>query len=212
MKDFYDYWWKEDKHWEGHDFKWKWPHLKKVLPTKNSTILDFGCGEGRYIEEFLKINPYKIIGADISSFAINKAKKRFPKGKFFVISGDDQLPIKEGSVDFIFAGDVIEHIFDTPNFTSEMNRVLKKGGKIFISTPYHGLIKNIIIALIGFDISFDPTAQHIRFFSKKSLTKLLNSSGFTVEEYGNYGRFRPVSRGMFFVSKKIKNVKPQHLT
>lgn len=212
MKKFYDYWWKEDRHWEGHDFKWKWPKIKEILPPKNSTILDFGCGEGRYIEEFLKVNPYKIIGTDISSYAINRAKKNFPKGKFHVVSGDDRVPLNDKSVDFILAADVIEHIFDTPNFVSEMNRVLKKGGKIFISTPYHGTIKNLIIALIGFEISFNPTAQHIRFFSKKSLTNLLKKYGFTIVDYGQYGRFKPVSMGMYVVAKKTREAKRQQLT
>ena len=67
MKKVYDEWWKGKPLDEGHDFKWKWPVIKEALPKKNSTILDFGCGEGRYIEEFLKINPYKIVGTDISS-------------------------------------------------------------------------------------------------------------------------------------------------
>lgn len=207
MKKFYDNWWKVDRHWEGHDFKWKWPVVKEHLPPKNSTILDFGCGEGRYIEEFLKVNSYKIVGTDISSYAINKAKKKFPKAKFYVLSGDDKLPLSDNSVDFIFAGDVIEHIFDVPNFMLEMNRVLKKNGKIFISTPYHGFLKNLVIVFVGFDISFDPVAQHIRFFTKKSLGKLLNKYGFSVIKYNQYGRFKPLSMGMYFVAKKVKNNK-----
>ncbi len=204
MEKTYNEWWKGKPLDEGHDFKWKWPVIKGVLPKKNSTILDFGCGEGRYIEEFLKINQYKIIGTDISSFAIKNAKKKFPKGRFYALSGDDKIPVQSNSVDFILAADVIEHIFDIPNFLSELNRVLKKDGKIFISTPYHGTIKNLIIALIGFDTAFNPLYQHIRFFTKKSLTNLLIENGFKIIDYGQYGRFRPVSMGMYFIAKKVK--------
>lgn len=203
MKKIYDKWWSEGAQAEGHDFKWKWPVIRTTLPPKNSTILDFGCGEGRYIEEFLKINPYKIIGTDISSYAINRAKKKFPKARFYAVSGDDKLPVTSNTVDFILAADVIEHIFDVSNFLLEMNKSLKKGGKIFISTPYHGLIKNLIIALVGFDIAFNPTHQHIRFFTKKSLSKLLENHGFKVLSYGQYGRFKPVSMGMYFIAKKV---------
>jgi len=207
MKKIYDLWWKEGGLAEGHDFKWKWPKIKNVLPSKNSTILDFGCGEGRYIEEFLKVNPYKIVGIDISSYAINKAKKRFPKAKFYALSGDEKIPIKNESVDFILAADVIEHIFDVSNYLLEMNRCLKKGGKIFISTPYHGTIKNLVIALIGFEIVYNPYSQHIRFFTKKSLSTLLQSHGFSILSYGEYGRFKPLSRGMYFVAEKVKKAK-----
>jgi len=206
MKKFHDKWWKEGALHEGHDFKWKWPVIKRSLPSKNSTILDFGCGEGRYIEEFLKVNPYKIIGADISAYAIKNAKKKFPKGRFYIISGDDgeKLPFKTAKADFILAADVIEHIFDVTNFLKEMNRTLKKGGKIFISTPYYGTIKNVLLALFGFDIAFNPTWAHIRFFTKRSLSKLLEKNGFEILDYGQYGRFKPLSMGMYFVAKKIK--------
>jgi len=206
MKKFHDKWWKEGALHEGHDFQWKWPIIKRTLPAKNKTILDFGCGEGRYIEEILKVNPYKIIGADISEYAIKKAKKKFPNGRFYVTSGDDgeKLPFATNSADFILAADVIEHIFDVVNFVSEMNRTLKKGGRIFISTPYHGTIKNLVIALVGFDTAFNPTWAHIRFFTKKSLTKLLEENGFKILEYGQYGRFKPFSMGMYFIAKKIK--------
>lgn len=207
MKKIYDLWWKEGGLAEGHDFKWKWPKIKRVLPPKNSTILDFGCGEGRYIEEFLKVNPYKIVGIDISSYAIKEAKKKFPKAKLYALSGDEKLPIKNENIDFILAADVIEHIFDVSNFLLEMNRCLKKGGKIFISTPYYGTIKNLVIALIGFEIVYSPHSQHIRFFTKKSLSTLLKNHGFSIISYGEYGRFKPLSRGMYFVAEKVKNAK-----
>jgi SAM-dependent methyltransferase len=206
MKTFHDKWWSEGAIHEGHDFKWKWPVIKRILPTKNSTVLDFGCGDGRYIEEFLKINPYKILGADISPYAIREAKKKFPKANFHVVSEEKKLPFNNESIDFILAADVIEHLFDVPNFLSEMNRILKKSGKIFISTPYHGTIKNLIIALIGFDTAFNPTWAHIRFFTKKSLSDLLRKHGFDIVEYNQYGRFKPVSNGMYFVAKKVKSL------
>lgn len=205
MKKFHDKWWKEGALHEGHDFKWKWPVIKNALPIKNSTILDYGCGDGRYIEEFLNVNSYRIIGADISAYAIKQAKKKFPKARFYVTGGDNEkLPINSSSVDFILAADVIEHIFEVESFLVEMNRTLKKGGKIFISTPYHGRIKNIFIALFGFDTSFNPTWAHIRFFTKNSLSKLLKKHGFKIIEYNQYGRFKPLSMGMYFIAKKVK--------
>lgn len=203
MIKFYNDFWQKNK--EGHffDFSFKWPLVKELVTKKKKlTILDYGCGTGRYIEELLKLNPYKIIGTDISDYAIKIAKKRFPNSKFYVVGGDEKLPVKSANVDFVLAADVIEHIFDVTNFLCEVKRVMKKGGKIFISTPYHGVIKNIIISLIGFDNAFNPTAAHIRFFTKKSLSKLLTEIGFKIIAYGQYGRFKPVSRGMFFIAEK----------
>lgn len=202
MKKFYDKWWKDGAIGVSDDFKWKWPRIKSALPPNNATILDFGCGDGRYIKEVLSMHPYKIIGVDISEFALKKSRKRFPGARFYHLSGDDKLPVNTSSVDFVIAGDVIEHIFDVPNFLKEMNRILKKNGKIFISTPYHGMIKNIVLSIIGFDIVFDPTSPHIRFFTRKSLSRLLSKHGFVILEYGQYGRFPPVSKGMYMLAQK----------
>ena len=44
--------------------------------TRNSDILDYGCGIGSFTEKIIKYNPKKIIGIDISEISINKAKKK----------------------------------------------------------------------------------------------------------------------------------------
>ena len=74
MKKFYDAWWKNGAIGVSDDFKWKWPKIRQALPSKNATILDFGCGDGRYINEVLSIRPYKIIGIDISEYALKKVE------------------------------------------------------------------------------------------------------------------------------------------
>ncbi len=209
MRKFYDHWWQAGAVGVSHDFRWKWPAIKRTLPVHGSTVVDFGCGDGRYISAILKTGPYRIIGVDISPYALKTAKRRFPDARFLAHSGDDRLDIATQSVDYVVAGDVIEHIFDVRNFLSEMRRILKKDGTLFISTPYHGLIKNIVIALIGFDTVFDPTTPHIRFFTKRSLTGMLSEYGFRIREYGQYGRFRPLSQGMYVIASRANSSAPR---
>lgn len=189
---------------EFFDFKWKWPLLKRMLPDKDfSTVLDYGCGEGKYIKEISTFNPtYKIIGTDISNYVIKKAKKRFPNFKFITIKDSNILSIEKESLDFIFAGDVIEHILDTEGFVRQLSRVLKSGGRILITTPYNSSIKTIIISLIAFDTYFSPTGPHIRFFTKNTLSKLVRKNNLKIIEYGEYGRFWPLSQGMYILAEK----------
>ena len=47
------------------------------LNSKNSEILDYGCGVGPVIEKVIKFNPKKITGIDISEVSISKAKEKF---------------------------------------------------------------------------------------------------------------------------------------
>lgn len=213
-KEFYNKLWekKADYGVVGHrqgefpDFKYKWPILKKELNLwpNGSVILDYGCGIGRYVKKIQKFNnTFKIIGMDVSNQILKIANKRFSKQTFIPIEPDQKLAIKSNTIDVVFAGDVIEHIFATDLFVKELYRILKKPGIVMISTPYHGVIKNLALALWGFNIVFHVTGQHIRFFTKKSLTSLLESHGFKILKVGTYGRFYPLSRGMYCIARKI---------
>ena len=173
MSKFYENYW-SDKQGHLSDFKIKWPKLKKFISLeKEIVIVDFGCGNGQVIKEMKLMNP----GAE--------------------------FPLNDNSVDFIFSSEVIEHIYDTENAFSEIARILKPDGKLLITTPYHGLIKNLLITVLNFNKHFNPTSPHIRFFSKKSLFNLLNRFGFEILKYGYYGRFYPIPHSIFVLAEKL---------
>lgn len=204
MFKYYNWYWKENEKGVLEDYRFKIPIVKRIIPKKGAlTLLDYGCGIGTYVSQILKINPkINIIGMDISDRAIKIIKKKFPKGTFFVQTEEKKFPVRNNTVDFILAMDVIEHVFDAQTLFGQFHHALKPGGKIFISTPYHGFIKNLCIVLLGFDKAFDPTAAHIRFFSVNSLRSLLEKKGFKILKVGFFGRFFPVSRGMYMLAEK----------
>lgn len=202
MKKYYERYWDERE--EMGDFKIKWNAVKSNIPIeKGLKFLDFGCGKGLLLEEILKINPsLEATGADVSKTALEFAKKAFPKANFIKIEEGEKLPFKNNSFDFILAADVLEHVYDTDLIFSELSRILKPSGKIFISVPYHGMFKNIVISFIGFDFYFDPRQPHIRFYTKNNLFKMVKENGLTVVSNGYYGRIYPLSHGMYVVCKK----------
>ncbi|EKD67851.1 MAG: hypothetical protein ACD_48C00184G0002 [uncultured bacterium] len=205
-KDFYNQFWNNSEDGHFHDFHFKWPLVQDLVKgTKKINVLDYGCGDGSYIEGILKVNPkIKPYGIDISKIAINRAHKNIPNGTFFVQGDDKKIPLKNKSIDLVLAMDVIEHVFYADRVINEFGRIIKPGGTLFLSTPYHGLIKNLLISLRYFDQVFDPTKAHIRFFTKKTLYKLLNNAGFNVIKSGYYGRFYPIPRAMYVVCEKVK--------
>lgn len=200
---FYEkYWIGEDGHLS--DFNLKWPKLKKFIPSeKEIVVVDFGCGNGKIIQEMKKNNPQaEYVGLDVSGVALELAEATLPDCKFYKIEDGGSLPLENNSVDFIFSSEVVEHIYDTENAMAELYRILKPGGKLLLTAPYHGLIKNILIAIFAFDKHFNPIGSHIRFFSKKSLFDLLKKYGFEIEKYGYYGRFFPIYHSIFVLAKK----------
>lgn len=206
MSKFYENYWSNNKNSYLGDFGLKWPKLKKFIPLgKGIAIIDFGCGNGLIIQEMKKINPQaEYIGLDVSETALKSAAAILPECKFYKIEDGEKLSIGNNAIDLVFSSEVIEHIYDVENAISEIYRILKPGGKLLLTTPYHGLIKNLLIAFFSFDEHFNPIGPHVRFFSKKSLFNLLKKSGFEILEYGYYGRFWPISHSIYVLAKKMK--------
>lgn len=176
--------------------------LKDQGIEEGDRILDSGCGNGQYTY-FLHKEGYKAWGVDISHNAIHKAKQSYPEVEFYVRSLEEKLPFDDKYFDAIWSNQVIEHMFDVRVYMQEMSRVLKPGGVFIITTPYHGLIKNLLIVFLRFDKHFDVEGGHIRFFTKKSLRKLLKN--FKIIECKYIGRFWPISKSIYLVGKKICN-------
>ena len=56
--------------------------------------------------------------------------------------------------------------------------MLKRGGRLLLTVPYHGRLQAAAIALTRFDAHFDPLGQHVRFFTRRSLARTLDGAGF----------------------------------
>ena len=59
-----------------------------------------------------------------------------------------EMTLPDSSFDLVVSNQVLEHIFDIYSCLSEFNRVLKSGGFLLLTTPYHGILKNLTIALM----------------------------------------------------------------
>ncbi len=204
MNRFYEDYWRNTGFKHLDHFPLKWSVVQQYIPRQKSiTILDFGCGNGRLIAEMKKINPNaNYIGLDVAQNALEEARRHLSNVVFYKVEDGESFPIKNNSIDFIFSSEVIEHVYNTESTFSEMARVLKPGGTAFITTPYHGLIKNLLIVLFNFNKHFSPTGSHVRFFTKKTLSNLLEKHGFRIKKYGYFGRFRPVSHSIFVLARK----------
>lgn len=143
---------------------------------------------------------HTVTGIDISPIAIEEAKRVHPDINFLCCSLEDGCPLPDSTFNAAFCGEVIEHIYDVPRFLAELHRLLRPSGILGITTPYHGLIKNILITLFRFDKHFDPCGPHIRFFTVKSLKHALEKASFRVESVEFHGRIPPISNGMFVLA------------
>ena len=142
-------------------------------------VLDLGCGEGYFTARLAQAGAIAL-GVDVSAEALRRARLRHPQVELQAIDARSAWPLTDASFDLVWAGEVIEHVADTAGWLSEVRRVLRPRGQLLLSTPAHGRVRMLALALSGrrFDRHFDPLSDHLRFYSARSLRRLLADFGF----------------------------------
>lgn len=102
--------------------------LKIQIPKLTGKIMDFGCGIKPY-EPLFSADEY--IGVDFIGEG-----ETYAKTKVDVIYDGKTIPFPEGTFDCIFSTEVAEHIFNLEAIVKELQRVLKKNGKILLTCPF----------------------------------------------------------------------------
>lgn len=183
--------------------------LRKALGElpAGAPVLDAGCGSGEFTA-FLADLGFSVTGVDILANAVVQAQQRCPGPRFEVASLEAGLPFADEEFAAVWCSEVLEHLFYVYAALAELNRVLQPDSKLVLTTPYHGLIKNIAIALLGFEKHYNPYLSHIRFFTRCSLAMCLERAGFAVEQWGGVGRHWPLWMAHFVVARKVALPEP----
>lgn len=141
--------------------------------------LDAGCGEGWFASELIRAG-VSVVALDIAEEPLRRARARVPGLDARLIDPDGTWPFADASFDAVWAGETLEHIADTAGWLSQARRVLRPGGRLLLSTPSHSRLTVLWLALSAraFEAHFDPLADHLRFYTRASLTRLLGGLGF----------------------------------
>lgn len=176
--------------------------------AKGSTlrITDIGCGNG-VVASLLAKEGHNVTAIDVSPDGIEIARSAFPEVRFEVCSvyDDRVLEITGGAIECIVSLEVVEHLFYPKKLLDQSYRILKPGGHLVVSTPYHGYLKNLAISLVNrwdrhFTVGWD--GGHIKFFSKRSLSEMANAAGFKNTRFVGVGRISGLWKSMIMVAGK----------
>ncbi len=111
-----------------------YPYLKVLEVIKGGNLLEIGTGAGRGVEVMAKIvNNYT--GIDKNAPLLNILSEKYPKFTFIDMFIPPLVGLAANTFDYIVTFQVIEHIADDNAFLKEAYRVLKPGGKLFLTTP-----------------------------------------------------------------------------
>lgn len=168
-------------------------HSKIInLVGKHKDILEVGCVSGYMSREIVKRNN-RVWGVDIDPVSAKIAKRYCQR----VIIGDIERTgtldkLKGRKFDRIILADTLEHLKDPPETLSRLVKYLKVDGTMIISVPNIAFLTNRILLLLG---KFDYTdygimdRSHLRFFTRKTLTAMIKSSGLKIVNFDYVANF-----------------------
>lgn len=169
-----------------------------ALEPPDSQIFELGCGNGSNAA-YLHNKGYRIVGVDPSVSGISMANFHYPNLLLEVGSTEIDLAAKYGKYPIVLSLEVIEHVYSPAEYVKRVRDLLLPGGVIILSTPYHGYIKNLALALTGkLDGHFTALWEggHIKFWSKETISKLFLTHGFVLKWYNRVGRVPQLAKSM----------------
>ena len=156
--------------------------LSEMNLTRNTRILEIGCGTGEVSYWMARQSPARVVGADLCVPFIEEAKKKYqlPNLQYEVVDFNNPDVFPDGQFDYIVGNGIIHHLVkNLDEVLASMQRLLKEGGKIIFMEPN---IYNPYIYFI-FSYSWLRTLTHLEpdemAFSKRFITRALARAGFT---------------------------------
>jgi 2-polyprenyl-3-methyl-5-hydroxy-6-metoxy-1,4-benzoquinol methylase len=145
-------------------------------PFGNGRLLDVGCGAGRHIQQMSSLG-WQCMGVDISTRAIENAKKLNPSATF-VVGMIDNVEVGE-KFDLISMHHVLEHVYDPRQVIERCFELLRPGGKLVVNVPN---INSWEAKWFGRRWKGLDIPRHLLHFKESVLARLLSTAGFAIEK------------------------------
>ena len=114
--------------------------LVRHLPPGPLALADLGCGDGPLFAALRRrgsIGPERpVYAVDLEAERLARVSTRFPWVTTLVASADSVPGITDGSLDFVCSTMVMEHVPDEPAYLAEIGRILRPGGRAYVTTVF----------------------------------------------------------------------------
>ncbi|MFI6152429.1 class I SAM-dependent methyltransferase [Kitasatospora sp. NPDC051170] len=131
----------DERHLAARQSIYQWQRPRYDLPGivveelagTNGTVVDVGCGNGRFVGRLRTDRPdLQVIGADLSAGILADVARPT------LVADAQALPFADGSVDALLALHMLYHLGDIEAGVTELARVLRPGGLLIVSTNSDG--------------------------------------------------------------------------
>lgn len=169
--------------------------LSLLEKDSNAKVLDIGCAAGEFT---LKVGGViwteKLHGMDIDGKHVRQARERGIDA--IVHDANTDFPYEDDSFDVVVSNQVLEHLYNTDGFFSEVRRILRADGYAVISTANLSSSHNLAFMCLGMMppslhvskvqvgnfLYGTETQGHVKLFTAAALKDLARYHGFKVEK------------------------------
>lgn len=155
------------------NFTRKLRHMKKYVPGGN--VLDLGCGYGYFLKTLG--DEYNGYGVDVSEHAARVAREKYGVDVRTGPITRDMFPPDFFSM--VTMWDAVEHLIDPRETLGILHGNMKAGAYLALAT---GDVDSVLARVSGRRWHLYTLPEHLWFFSRKTMTRLLQDSGFQVVE------------------------------
>jgi ubiquinone/menaquinone biosynthesis C-methylase UbiE len=136
-------------------------------PRPEDVLLDCGAGTGLFAQEMQAVCTVLVL--DDHEAALRMLRKRFAREQIIELAGE-AIPLPDGSLDYVTALDVLEHVADDSAVVRDFHRLLKPGGLAVITVP----------ASMALWSDWDESLHHYRRYSRRQLSSVFPDSHWNV--------------------------------
>jgi SAM-dependent methyltransferase len=158
-------------------------------------LLDIGCATGFFLA-LARAKGWEVVGTEVSQFSAHYALEKL--GLDVRLGSLKKLGFPSESFDVVTMWDVLEHVTDPMAELQEIHRILRRGGLLSIITPDAG---SLVARFLGKRWEeFRRVREHVYFFSRRTMTRMLCQAGFDALKFESAGK-------MFYLGPAMERLK-----
>jgi 2-polyprenyl-3-methyl-5-hydroxy-6-metoxy-1,4-benzoquinol methylase len=155
------------------------------LIKKETNVLDVGSSSGNFGKVLTDKKGCTVDGIELDKADAKEASKKLNNVWVLNIESDDLSGIPHNFYDYIYFGDVIEHLVTPIQTLERIKPLFKKSGSLIFSIPNMGHV-GVRLALLKGQFEYTETGltdkTHLHFYTKDEVERVLQEAGYSLEE------------------------------